>query len=71
LIHPQQVAKAISDCAAQDAVFTCDVGLPTVWAARYLAAARVILERLHGQCDGADDRRAVRVPGSAGYFALG
>ena len=47
LIHPQQVAKAISDHAADDAVFTCDVGLPTVWAARYLgddwqaAAARV------------------------------
>jgi len=37
LIHPQQVAKAISDHAAGDAVFTCDVGLPTVWAARYLA----------------------------------
>jgi pyruvate dehydrogenase (quinone) len=37
LIHPQQVAKAISDHAAEDAVFTCDVGLPTVWAARYLA----------------------------------
>ncbi|HUB45750.1 MAG TPA: ubiquinone-dependent pyruvate dehydrogenase [Acetobacteraceae bacterium] len=37
LIHPQQVAKAISDRAAADAVFTCDVGLPTVWAARYLA----------------------------------
>jgi pyruvate dehydrogenase (quinone) len=37
LIHPQQVAKAISDRAADDAVFTCDVGLPTVWAARYLA----------------------------------
>jgi pyruvate dehydrogenase (quinone) len=37
LIHPQQVAKAISDQAADDAVFTCDVGLPTVWAARYLA----------------------------------
>ncbi len=36
-IHPQQVAKAISDRAAADAVFTCDVGLPTVWAARYLA----------------------------------
>jgi pyruvate dehydrogenase (quinone) len=36
-IHPQQVAKAISDRAAQDAVFTCDVGLPTVWGARYLA----------------------------------
>jgi pyruvate dehydrogenase (quinone) len=37
LIHPQQVAKAISDQAASDAIFTCDVGLPTVWAARYLA----------------------------------
>jgi pyruvate dehydrogenase (quinone) len=37
LIHPQQIAKAISDHAARDAIFTCDVGLPTVWAARYLA----------------------------------
>jgi pyruvate dehydrogenase (quinone) len=37
ILHPQQVAKAISDQAASDAVFTCDVGLPTVWAARYLA----------------------------------
>ena len=37
LIHPQQIAKAISDQASADAVFTCDVGLPTVWAARYLA----------------------------------
>jgi pyruvate dehydrogenase (quinone) len=36
-IHPQQVAKAISDHATADAIFTCDVGLPTVWAARYLA----------------------------------
>jgi pyruvate dehydrogenase (quinone) len=36
-IYPQQVAKAISDHAAADAIFTCDVGLPTVWAARYLA----------------------------------
>ena len=37
IVHPQQVAKAISDQAAADAVFTCDVGLPTVWAARYAA----------------------------------
>jgi len=37
LIHPQQIAKTISDLAAEDAVFTCDVGLPTAWAARYLA----------------------------------
>ncbi|MFZ0246289.1 MAG: thiamine pyrophosphate-dependent enzyme [Candidatus Binatus sp.] len=26
----------LSDAAAQDAIFTCDVGMPTVWAARYL-----------------------------------
>ncbi len=37
LIHPQQVTKVLNDLAAQDAVFTCDVGLPTVWAARYVA----------------------------------
>jgi len=37
LIHPQQIAKAIGQHAAEDAIFTCDVGLPTVWAARYLA----------------------------------
>jgi pyruvate dehydrogenase (quinone) len=37
LVHPQQIAKALSVHASRDAVFTCDVGLPTVWAARYLA----------------------------------
>jgi pyruvate dehydrogenase (quinone) len=37
LIHPQQIAKALSNLATEDAVFSCDVGLPTVWAARYLA----------------------------------
>lgn len=36
-IHPQYVAKQISHFAAEDAIFTCDVGTPTVWAARYLA----------------------------------
>jgi pyruvate dehydrogenase (quinone) len=35
-IHPQYVAKLIDELAAEDAVFTCDVGTPTVWAARYL-----------------------------------
>ena len=35
-IHPQHVARTISQLAAKDAIFTCDVGLPTVWAARYL-----------------------------------
>jgi pyruvate dehydrogenase (quinone) len=35
-IHPQYVAKVVDELAAEDAVFTCDVGTPTVWSARYL-----------------------------------
>jgi pyruvate dehydrogenase (quinone) len=35
-IHPQYVAKLVDELAAPNAVFTCDVGLPTVWASRYL-----------------------------------
>jgi pyruvate dehydrogenase (quinone) len=35
-IHPQYVAKVLDELAAADAVFTCDVGTPTIWAARYL-----------------------------------
>jgi len=35
-IHPQFVARMVGELAAEDAVFTCDVGTPTVWAARYL-----------------------------------
>jgi len=35
-IHPQYLTKLVSDFASEDAVFTCDVGTPTLWAARYL-----------------------------------
>ncbi len=35
-IHPQYVARLISDLATDNAVFIPDVGSPTVWAARYL-----------------------------------
>ncbi|WP_067702788.1 MULTISPECIES: ubiquinone-dependent pyruvate dehydrogenase [unclassified Erwinia] len=35
-IHPQYVAQQLSRYADDDAIFTCDVGTPTVWAARYL-----------------------------------
>lgn len=35
-LHPQYVAAAIDKLAADDAVFTVDVGTPCVWAARYL-----------------------------------
>lgn len=36
LIHPQHVTALVDRLASEDAIFTCDVGTPTVWAARYL-----------------------------------
>jgi pyruvate dehydrogenase (quinone) len=36
IIHPQYVTRLVSELADEDAIFTCDVGTPTAWAARYL-----------------------------------
>ena len=35
-IHPQYLTRVISELAAEDAIFSCDVGTPTAWTARYL-----------------------------------
>lgn len=35
-IHPQYLARVLDEFATQDAIFSCDVGTPTIWAARYL-----------------------------------
>jgi pyruvate dehydrogenase (quinone) len=35
-IHPQYLAKMVDEVAEESAIFSCDVGTPTVWAARYL-----------------------------------
>lgn len=35
-IHPQYLTRVLSELADEDAIFTADVGTPTVWAARYL-----------------------------------
>jgi pyruvate dehydrogenase (quinone) len=35
-IHPQYLATTASDLAADDAIFTADTGMCTVWAARYV-----------------------------------
>src|SRR6266550_1781110 len=34
--HPQFVTRVLNELAASDAIFTCDVGTPTIWASRYL-----------------------------------
>ena len=84
LVHPQQIAKALSDLAAEDAVFTCDVGLPTVWAARYLAMngkRRLIGSFWHGsmanalaQAIGAQSacpgRQVISLSGDGGFTML-
>ena len=51
MIHPEYLTKVISELAKDDAVFTADVGTPTVWAARYLemkAGRRLIGSFNHG-----------------------
>jgi pyruvate dehydrogenase (quinone) len=35
-IHPQYLTRIVDEVAADDAVFTVDVGTPVLWAARYL-----------------------------------
>jgi pyruvate dehydrogenase (quinone) len=36
IIHPQYVTRVVSDLAEHDAIFSCDVGTPIAWTARYL-----------------------------------
>ena len=35
-IHPQYLARVLDKLATKGAIFSCDVGTPTIWAARYL-----------------------------------
>ena len=50
-IHPQYLARLVSELATDDAVFIPDVGSPVVWASRYLTmngARRLIGSFSHG-----------------------
>ena len=83
-IHPQYVAKVINELAAEDAIFTCDVGTPTIWAARYLAMngkRRLLGSFSHGsmasalpQAIGAQlvypDRQVITLSGDGGLAML-
>ena len=52
-IHPQYVAKVLDELVAKDAIFSCDVGTPTIWAARYLTmngtVTRIVHSWIHGE----------------------
>jgi pyruvate dehydrogenase (quinone) len=50
-IHPQYLTRLVSEAASEDAVFTFDVGMPTIWAARYIAVngrRRLVGSLVHG-----------------------
>ncbi|MES3107095.1 ubiquinone-dependent pyruvate dehydrogenase [Sphingomonas aurantiaca] len=50
-IHPQYLAKMLSDLAAEDAVISADVGTPTAWACRYITVngrRRLLFSANHG-----------------------
>jgi pyruvate dehydrogenase (quinone) len=83
-IHPQYVAKLIDEMASPDAIFTCDVGTPTIWAARYLhmnGKRRLLGSFSHGsmanalpQAIGAQevfpDRQVICLSGDGGFSML-
>jgi pyruvate dehydrogenase (quinone) len=83
-IHPQYVAKVINELAAEDAIFTCDVGTPTIWASRYLSMngkRRLLGSFSHGsmasalpQAIGAQlvypDRQVIAMSGDGGLTML-
>jgi pyruvate dehydrogenase (quinone) len=83
-IHPQYLTRVVDGLAAADAVFTCDVGLPTLWAARYLTMngrRRLIGSFSHGSMAGAmpqaigaalalPGRQIVSLSGDGGFTML-
>src|SRR5271155_1619523 len=83
-IHPQYVARLLSEQASDDAVFTADVGTPTIWAARYLAMngrRRLVGSWVHGSMANAmahaigvqasqPGRQVVSMSGDGGFAML-
>ncbi len=83
-IHPQYLARLLSEAAADDAVFTADVGTPTIWAARYLrmnGRRRLIGSWVHGSMANAmahaigiqascPGRQVVSMSGDGGFTML-
>jgi pyruvate dehydrogenase (quinone) len=83
-IHPQYVARVLDQLAGEDAIFTCDVGTPTIWAARYLTMngkRRIIGSFNHGsmanalpQAIGAQvshpGRQVISMSGDGGFAML-
>jgi pyruvate dehydrogenase (quinone) len=84
IIHPQYVAKLASELAQDDAIFTCDVGSPIVWTARYIqmnGKRRIIGSFNHGSManamlhaigaqTGFPDRQVISLSGDGGFTMM-
>lgn len=83
-IHPQFLASTVSRLASDDAIFTADVGTPTVWAARYLtmngrrrllgsfnhgSMANAMLQAIGAQA-AAPGRQVVSLSGDGGFTMM-
>ncbi|WP_448046372.1 ubiquinone-dependent pyruvate dehydrogenase [Bradyrhizobium liaoningense] len=83
-IHPQYLTRLISESANEDAVFTFDVGTPTIWAARYLkmnGKRRLVGSLAHGSMANAlphaigiqaaePSRQVISLSGDGGFTML-
>jgi len=83
-IHPQYLARLLSEATSEDAIFTADVGTPTIWAARYLVMngrRRLIGSWVHGSMANAmahaigaqasqPGRQVVSMSGDGGFAML-
>ena len=83
-LHPQYVARVLDEVAADDAIFTADVGTPAIWTARYIhtnGKRRIIGSFNHGsmanampQALGAQaafpGRQVVSLSGDGGFTML-
>jgi pyruvate dehydrogenase (quinone) len=84
ILHPQYVTRMVSELAADDAIFTCDVGTPVIWTARYLKVngrRRIIGSFNHGsmanamlQAIGAQaafpNRQVISLSGDGGFTMM-
>jgi pyruvate dehydrogenase (quinone) len=84
LIHPQYVTKLVSELANDDAIFTCDVGSPILWTARYLKVngkRRLVGSFNHGSMANAmlhaigaqvacPDRQVISMSGDGGFAMM-
>ncbi len=84
LIHPQYVTRLVSELAAEDAIFTCDVGTPILWTARYLKVngkRRIVGSFNHGSMANAmlhamgaqvafPDRQVISMSGDGGFSMM-